>query len=390
MVIKELRMKIIGVELFPIPPRTQYLKLSTDEGISGWGEAVLEGRASTVGEAVREMADWLVGRDPERIEDIWQTLHRAGFYHGGPILMSALSGIDQALWDIKGKRYGLPVYQLLGGLVRERMQVYAWISGETPEEAASMARQRVTQGYKAIKMGEGATNTRFMEGYDAVEAAVKWVGAVRQAIGDEIGLGVDFHGHLHKGVAKVVAKELEPLHPLFIEEPVLPENNEALGEIARHCNIPIATGERMFSRWDFKRVLQEGYVDILQPDLSHAGGISEVRRIAAMAEAYDVALAPHCPLGAVAFAACLQVDFQAPNAFIQEQVLELHSPVDNPPLSMLVDPSVFRFQDGYVMPPEAPGLGIQVDEEAVRRAAEHGHRWRPPLLRARDGSVSDW
>jgi galactonate dehydratase len=209
-------------------------------------------------------------------------------------------------------------------------------------------------------------------------------------VGLDIGIGVDFHGRLHRGMAKVLAKELEPFHLMFVEEPVLSEHNDALRELAMHTSVPIATGERMFSRWEFKQILQQGYVDIIQPDLSHAGGISEVRRIAAMAEAYDVAVAPHCPLGPIALAASLQIDATTPNAFIQEQSLGIHYNRGNELLDYLNNPSVFNYQDGFVAIPSGPGLGIEVNEEVVRAAATEGHRWRSPLWRTQDGTLAEW
>ena len=385
-------MKITELELFSVPPRWQLLKVSTDEEVSGWGEAVVPGRTETVASAVREMSDWLIGRDPERIQDIWQTLFRGGFFRGGPILMSAIGGIDQALWDIKGKAHDMPVHALLGGAVRERVQVYAWIGGNSPAEFAQAAQAKVAAGYTALKMvgPEEAGQLRFLDTFAKIETMVSNVAAVRAAVGPNIGLGVDFHGVAHKGMAKVLARELEPLHPLFIEEPVLPENSEALREIAHTTSIPIATGERMYSRWDFKRVLQEGYVDIVQPDIVHAGGISEVSKIAAMAEAYDVALAPHCPLGPVAFAACIQIDAAMPNAFIQEQVVGVEDIVNGLGLKYLVEPKAFALREGHVAVPTGAGLGITVNEEAVRQAAAVGHRWRVPLCRNEDGTVSEW
>jgi galactonate dehydratase len=231
---------------------------------------------------------------------------------------------------------------------------------------------------------------RYIETFDKVETVIARVAAVREAVGSSMGIAVDFHGRLHKSMAKVLARELEPYHLLFIEEPVLPENNEALREIAAHTSTPIATGERMYSRWDFKTLLQDGFVDIIQPDVSHAGGISETVKIAAMAEAYDVALAPHCPLGPIALAACLQVDAVSHNAFIQEQSLGIHYNMGNDLLDYLVDPNVFAYQDGYVTIPTAPGLGIEINEDAVRDAARIGHRWRNPVWRLDDGSIAEW
>ncbi|HEX6971908.1 MAG TPA: galactonate dehydratase [Limnochordia bacterium] len=382
-------MKITRMELFTVPPRWLFLKVETDEGYVGWGEPILEGRAATVRAAVEELSDYLIGQDPLRIEDHWQVLYRGGFYRGGPVLMSAISGIEQALWDIKGKYHGVPVYELLGGPVREKIRVYSWIGGDRPQDVASAAKARAAAGFTAVKMN-ATQELRMIDQPAAVEAVVAAVGSAREAVGPAFDIAVDFHGRVSKAMAKILARELEPLRPMFIEEPVLPEHNEALREIAGCTSIPIATGERMYTRWGFKQLLREGYVDVIQPDVSHAGGILETRKIAAMAEAYDVALAPHCPLGPIALAACIQVDACSPNALIQEQSIGIHYNEKYDVLDYLKDPSVFAFQDGYVALPTAPGLGIEVDEERVREAAAIGHRWRAPVWRHADGSVAEW
>ncbi len=382
-------MKITSLETFIVPPRWCFLKISTDEGLVGWGEPIVEGQAATVAAAVHDMSDYLIGREPDTIEDIWQTLYRARFYRGGPVSMSAIAGIDQALWDIKGKRYGLPIYQLLGGAVRDRIKVYSWVGGDRVSDVVTAAQDRAAVGFSAVKMN-ACEELHYIDSYAKLEQVVERVASVRQALGSDFGIGVDFHGRLHRAMAKVLAKELEPYHLLFIEEPVLSENNEALREIAAHTSTPIATGERMFSRWDFKHLLQQGIVDIIQPDVSHAGGISETHRIATMAEAFDVALAPHCPLGPIALAACLQIDALCPNAFIQEQSLGIHYNVGNDLLDYLVDPTVFAYANGYVTIPPSPGLGIQVDEAKVREMAAIGHRWRNPIWRHPDGSIAEW
>lgn len=335
------------------------------------------------------MADYLIGLEPDRIEDIWQALYRGRFYRGGPIFMSAIAGIDQALWDIKGKRYGLPVYQMLGGAVRDNIRVYSWIGGDRPSDVANAACLKVEAGFTAVKMN-ASEEMHYIETFDKVESIIERVATVRQAVGTGIGIAVDFHGRLHRAMAKVVAKELEPYHLLFIEEPVLPENNEALREIAHHTSTPIATGERMFSRWDFKNLLQAGYVDIIQPDLSHAGGISETRRIAAMAEAYDVAVAPHCPLGPIALASCIQMDANTPNVFIQEQSLDIHYNQEFDLLDYLTDTSIFTYMDGCISLPTRPGLGVSINEAAVREAAVRGHEWRGPVWRNHDGTIAEW
>jgi galactonate dehydratase len=382
--------KIAQLELFAVAPRWLFLRLETDAALVGWGEPIVEGRAATVAACVQEMADLLLGADPFRIEDIWQMLYRGGFYRGGPVLTSALSGIDQALWDIKGRALGVPVWQLLGGACRDRIRIYRGVGGDRPEALAAAAVQAVREhGFTAIKTN--ATNeSGYVDAPGRVREAAARIAAVREAVGDEVDIAVDFHGRVHRAMAVRLAQALEPASPLFIEEPVLAEHSEALAAVAAHTTIPIATGERMFTRWGFKRLLQDGHVAIVQPDLSHAGGISECRKIAAMAEAYDVAVAPHCPLGPIALAASLQVDACTPNFLIQEQSLGLHYHGGADLLSYLADPAVFAYRDGHVPVPAGPGLGITVDEAAVRRAAAVGHRWRNPVWRLGDGSIAEW
>jgi galactonate dehydratase len=382
-------MKIAKLELFKVPPRWLFLKITTDNGLEGWGEPVVEGKADTVKAAVEEMASYIIGRDANQIEDIWQVLYRGGFYRGGPVLMSAISGIDQALWDIKGKALGVPVYELLGGAVRNRMQVYSWIGGDKPSKVADGAKNRVKEGFKAVKMN-ACCEMGWIDTPEKVQKAIEIISAVRDAVGYGVGLGIDFHGRVHKGMAKGFMRDLEHLKPMFIEEPVLSENIEAFAALALHTSTPIATGERMFSRWDFKPLLAQGAVDIVQPDLSHAGGISEVKKIAAMAEAYDVALAPHCPLGPISFAAALQVDFSCINAFIQETSMGIHYNEGADLLDYLLNPEVFKVRDGYVDLPKLPGLGIQINEEKVKEMARQRHNWKNPIWRNEDGSVTEW
>lgn len=382
-------MKITGYKTYVVPPRWLFLKIETDEGIAGWGEPVVEGKAHTVETAVGEMMDALMGKNPLNIEDHWQVMYRGGFYRGGPILMSAIAGIDQALWDIKGKYHQAPVHQLLGGACRESMRVYSWVGGDRPVDVGLSALDKKQAGFTAVKMN-ATEELQFIDSYAKIDQVLERVSAIREAAGPNFGIGVDFHGRVHKPMAKVLAKELEPYNLMFIEEPVLPEHNEALRDIALHSSTPIATGERMFSRWDFKTLLSQGYVDIIQPDLSHAGGITECKKIFAMAEAYDVAVAPHCPLGPIALAACLQVDAGAYNAFIQEQSLGIHYNQGNDLLDYIRDPSVFGYRDGYVDIPQGPGLGLDIHEEYVLEMAQQGHRWRNPVWRHRDGSVAEW
>ena len=382
-------MKITAVNVYFVRPRWGFVEIETDEGVSGWGEAVLEGHCRAVLACVEEYRDYLVGKDPGRIEDIWNTIYRAGFYRGGGVLMSALSGIDQALWDIKGKRFGAPAYELMGGACRDSMRVYSWIGGDRPSDTGAAAKAKKDEGFTAVKMN-ATEELQMIDSYEKVDAVLERVAAIREACGPHFGIAIDFHGRVHKPMAKVLAKKLEPFDPMFIEEPVLCEHMELFREIAACCDIPIATGERLFSRYDFKRLLAAGGVDIIQPDLSHAGGLTEVRKIGAMAEAHDVALAPHCPLGPIALAACLQVDAVCYNAVIQEQSMGIHYNVGKTVLDYVLNKEDFAFVDGYARLPRRPGLGVEVNKELVAEENKTPHNWKNPVWRHRDGSVAEW
>jgi galactonate dehydratase len=377
------------MEIFKVPPRWLFLKITTESGLVGWGEPIVEGKADTVAAAVEEMKEYVIGRNANDIEDIWQVLYRGAFYRGGPILCSAISGIEQALWDIKGKYLNVPVYELLGGSVRDKVRVYCWIGGDRPSNVAEAAKEKFNQGYTAIKMN-ATEEVAWIDSFKKVQEVLERVGAIRDEVGYNLDIAVDFHGRVHKAMARVLMKELEQYKLMFIEEPVLTENEEAFAELRRHTSTPIATGERNYTRWGFKNMLHAGAVDIIQPDLSHAGGILEVRKIAAMAEAYDVAVAPHCPLGPIALAACLQLDFCTPNAFIQEQSLEIHYNQGADLLDYLEDPTVFEYKQGYVSKLLKPGLGIAVNEEKVKEMAKIGHNWKNPVWRTYDGAVAEW
>ena len=381
--------KITEVNTYAVRPRWGFVEIVTDEGLAGWGEAVLEGHCGTVLACVHEMESYLVGADPARIEDLWTTLYRAGFYRGGGVLMSAISGIDQALWDIKGKALGAPVYQLMGGACRDRMKVYSWVGGDRPADVGAAALERKKAGFTAIKMN-ATEELQMVDSYDKIDAVLERVAAIRQSCGKYFGIAIDFHGRVHKPMAKVLAKKLEEFDPMFLEEPVLCENMECFPEIAAACNIPIATGERLYSRYDFKRLLKIGGVDIIQPDLSHAGGITEVKKIASMAEAFDVALAPHCPLGPIALASCLNLDATCYNAVIQEQGIGIHYNVGKSVLDYVTNPEDFAFVDGCAALPQKPGLGVQVNKALVQKENETPHHWKNPVWRHADGSIAEW
>ena len=379
-------MNIERIETFYVPPRWLFVRIEAKGGAIGWGEASLEGHTEAVDGAFEALRDRFIGHDARRIEDIWQIAYRGGFYRGGPVMMSALSGLDQALWDLNGKAANLPAWQMLGGKVRDKVRAYAWIGGDRPHEAAEAAAARREQGFSAVKMNATA-ELDFLGTPKLFEEVVERVQAV-QAEGLDVGL--DFHGRVHKPMAKRLAKLLEPLGLMFIEEPLLSENPEGIAQIGQLVSTPIALGERLYSRWDFKPFLAAGAVDIIQPDLSHAGGLSECRRIAAMAEAFDVAVAPHCPLGPLALASCLQLAASSPNVVLQEMSLGIHYNVGHDLLSFVTSPDVLTPIDGFLPIPEAPGLGIEIDEAGVRSADEQRHRWRNPIWRYQDGSFAEW
>ena len=382
-------MKVTKLTTYRLPPRWMFLKIETDEGIVGWGEPVIEGRARTVETAVHELADYVIGKDPARINDIWSTLYRAGFYRGGPILMSAIAGIDQALWDIKGKALGVPVYQLLGGLVRDKIKAYSWVGGDRPADVIAGMKKLTEIGFDTFKLN-GCEEMGIIDNSRKIDAAVAVVAHIREAMGNSVELGLDFHGRVNAPMAKLLIKELEQYRPLFIEEPVLAEQAEYYPRLAAQTAIPIAAGERMFSRFEFKRILANGGLAIAQPDLSHAGGITECLKIASMAEAYDVALAPHCPLGPIALASCLHVDFVSYNAVLQEQSMGIHYNQGAELLDYVINKDDFKMTDGYFYPLTKPGLGVEINEALVIERSKNAGDWRNPVWRYPDGAVAEW
>lgn len=379
---------IARVEALPVAPRWLFVRIETDDGAVGWGEASLEGYADVVRAAVEQFAEYLLGKDPGRIEDHWQVLSKGQFYRGGAVLASAVAGVDQALWDLKGKRLGVPVHDLLGGAVRERIRAYGWVGGDDPHEVADHISAQLAVGLTAVKMNASGRMSR--NGSVAeLDGVVDRVASARQVLGADGDVAVDLHGRFTLATARRLAPLLEPLHPFFIEEPIVPENTHMIGKMVDATSIPIATGERLYSRQEFIAPLQAG-VAILQPDLSHAGGISEVRRIASLAEAFDALIAPHCPLGPLALASCLQVGFATPNHLIQEQSIGIHYNRGAEVLDYVVDTQPLRFVDGSFELLTAPGLGLQIDESAVRQAAARWETWQNPIWRHSDGSFAEW
>jgi galactonate dehydratase len=380
--------KIDKIETFLVPPRWLFCRVSTDDGLVGWGEPVVEGRAEVVRAAVTVLAEYLIGEDPLRVEHHWQVLTKGGFYRGGPVLSSAVAGIDQALWDIAGKAYGAPVHALLGGPVRNRVRVYAWVGGDEPAEIADGVAAHVAVGMTAVKMNACGRLAAVPTRAD-LDAIVRRLAAAREVLGPERDVALDLHGRATFAAARLILPAVAELHPLLVEEPLVPEHGHRLAELIACSPTPIATGERLYSRSDFLAPLQAG-ISVVQPDVSHAGGISEVRRIAALAETYGALLAPHSPLGPISLAASLQVAFATPNFLIQEQSMGIHYHDGADLLDYLVDPAPLRIIDGHIHRPDGPGLGIVVDEEGVRRADRTGHAWRNPVWRHDDGSFAEW
>lgn len=380
-------MLVTRVEQFFPRPRMRLVKISTDEGIVGWGETTLEGKPKSGMAAVEELADYLVGKDPLPIEHHWQHMYRSAFFRGGAILMSAISGIDQALWDIAGKYYGVPVHRLLGGPTRDRVRIYAhWGIHDRSEEGLARARERLDLlrregGYTAFKTGPGGT-WRGHEPPARIDEFVERARLMREWVGPEVELAFDFHGKLTPALAIEICNEMRDMRPMFVEEPVPQDNVDALKLVSDHVSFPIASGERLLTRWEFRPLLESQACAYIQPDGSHAGGISELRRIAAMAEVYYIHLAPHCAIGPVALSACLQVDAAIPNLLIQESVGPNH-------LFDVAQPS-WTLKDGFVELSDAPGLGFEVDEREVATMCRYVEELGGELTHESDGSIADW
>jgi galactonate dehydratase len=368
------KLRITKLETFLVKPRWMFLKIHTNVGIVGLGEPITEGRALTCQTAVKEIEPYLIGKDPRQVVHHWQAIYRHAFYRGGPILTSALSGIDQALWDIKGKALGVPVYELLGGPTRNKVRVYS--HANTPEKI----KEDLAKGFTAFKTGPAKRRpAHFIETPAAVHYAVEKFAELRKTAGDDCDIAIDFHGAISPATAKLLIKGLEPYSPMFVEEPCQAQNHDVMADIARGTHLPIATGERVFTKWGFREVLEKKAAVVLQPDLCHAGGITEVRLIAGMAEAYYATVAPHNPLGPISLAAGVQISASIPNFLCQEQVSLGEGYIKQP----------FTVSNGYLALPTGPGLGIELDENAM--ADKIGHDWKnQESYDADDGSVVDW
>ncbi|MEI8411528.1 MULTISPECIES: galactonate dehydratase [unclassified Kribbella] len=381
-------MKIERIETFLVPPRWLFCRIETSDGVVGWGEPVVEGRAEVVRTAIETLSEYLIGQDPLQIERHWQVLSKGGFYRGGPVLSSAVAGLDHALWDIAGKVYGAPVASLLGGRVRDRVRVYAWVGGDEPAAVADQVLEQVEAGMTAVKMN-GSGRIQPSPSVAEINDIVSRLSAARGALGDTRDVAIDLHGRVSVAGARRILRAVEELQPFFVEEPVLPEHMVHLSEVVGASTVPVALGERLYHRADFVGPLNAG-VAVVQPDVSHAGGISELRRIAVLADTHGAMVAPHCPLGPISLAASLQVAFATPNFLIQEQSRGIHYNVTSDLTSYVTDPTPFTWVNGHAEWNPLPGLGITVDEAAVRTADKTGHAWRNPVWTHEDGSFAEW
>lgn len=383
-------MIVTDYELFAVPPRWLFLKLETDDDVAGWGEPIVEGRTPTVRAAVKDIVEnYVIGEDPTEVERLWYRMYRASHYRGGPILMSAIAGIDQALWDVRGKATGKPVYELLGGPVRDKVRVLQWISGDRSGEIAESAAEAVEQGYTAVELMMNVRPSR-LNVSESVDRARERLEAVIEAVDDSTEVAVDFRGRVSRPVARRLLPMVEEYDLMFVEEPVLPEHNDTLHGFARTSSVGFATGQRLYSRWEFTELLGSSNVDIFQPSVSHAGGITEIVKIANMCEPFDISVIPKCPVGPIAFAVGFHLNMAIQNAGIQEQHDEIFTRGPSPVFSYLHDEDVFSYEDGYLSLPDDPGLGIDVNEEYVRQQAGDGAQWRNPLWHHEDGSIANW
>jgi galactonate dehydratase len=380
-------MKITGVEPFltsDVRSSAVFLKIETDAGIVGYGEATNHFLPHTALGALQDLTPYLIGEDPERIAYLWQVCYRRRFYRGGPATGAALAAIDMALWDIKGKAHGLPVYQLLGGLAREKVRVYGHVTGRSAEEIAAQARERAAKGITAIRY-------RGFHAYDdadlhdhrlAVEQQVEYMAAIREAVGDKVDIILECHGRYDPQWAIELARRVEPYRPFMIEDPVRHENPQALAQLRAHTGLPLAIGERYHDKWDFRETIVNQYANYLRPDVCHCGGISEMCKIAAMGETYYMELIPHNNAGPLGTAATLHAALAIPN------VAMIEAPWVNGSGETDVVRPYPEVVDGYALPLEGPGLGIAFDE-ALARSKAFTPRMQP-RLDALDGSVRDF
>lgn len=382
--------KVFGVSLTPDSDRPYvFVKLETNEGLVGWGEATLEGKAGAVIACVNDFRDFLIGADPVQVEHHWQSMYVHSFYRAGPVMGSAISGIDQALWDLRGKMMGLPVYKLLGGPMDEGgVRGYYHARARTLAELKRLRETADELGVTAFKSGIPGLY-EWIETNEKITAAVKQMEMLREGLGPDIDIGIDFHAKTSPSVASILVKEAEPLNLLFIEEPCPPENVKAMARIARRSTTPIATGERMVASYSCRELIEMGVVDIIQTDINHVGGITALWKVAAMAEASGVSMAPHACEGPIGGLATLHVDAAMPNFLVQEICSGIEPGVKEKVWEEWLGFPAMRMVDGRFPLPEKPGLGFDLSEAALKKYPFGGTRPMARVFHA-DGSVAAW
>ncbi len=382
--------KVFGVSISRESDRPYvFVKLETNEGLAGWGEATLEGKAGAVMACVEDFREFLIGADPMQVEHHWQSMYVHSFYRAGPVMGSAISGIDQALWDLRGKALGVPVHQLLGGALDSRgVRGYYHARAATRAELEKLRETAVRDGVSCFKTGIPGYY-EWIDSHAKVKRAVAHLTMIREALGPDIDIAVDFHAKTSPAVASVLVRELEPLHLLFIEEPCPPENVEAMRRIARRTTTPIATGERLVAHYGVREIIERGVADILQTDINHTGGITALWKIGAMAELGGLSLAPHACEGPIGGIATLHVDSALPNFLVQE----ICGGVEPGPAEKIWEEwlgfPAMRMVAGRFPLPQKPGLGFELPDEALKRYPFNGTR---PMARVfhSDGSVAAW
>lgn len=366
--------------------RDVYVRIETDAGIVGYGDATNHFLPYSVEGMLKDLYPYVIGEDPQRIEYLWQSCFRRRFQRGGPSTGSAIAGIDQALWDIKGKIAGMPVYQLLGGLARTSVRLYSGVSGMTAADAANQAKEKVARGITAIRFRAFHSHDAndFHDHKTAVYQQIEYLEALRDAVGEDVDLILEVHGRYDPEWALKLFELAKPFRPFFVEDPIRHENPEALKWLREHTDLPLAIGERYHSKWDFRETIENQYVNYLRPDINHCGGISEMKKIAAMAEVYYINLVPHNNAGALGSAASLHASLAIPNVTIMEggQIFATR------PNTAVVKPFP-TVVDGYALPLEGTGLGVSFDEAAAARIPFDGSRMQP-RLKAKDGAVRDF
>ncbi|MBN2652191.1 MAG: galactonate dehydratase [Spirochaetales bacterium] len=357
-------MKITDIQGFYVKPGYFFIKVSTDQGLCGWGESAILYTSQLQLDVLEEIKKALVGKSPLAIESLWNIMFECLGSRVSSLFITLLSGVDQALWDIKGKKENSPVYDFFGGSSKDKAKLISWIRAENSSKLAKKAKAAMDFGSSSVKIS-ARDDSEYIDSYKKMDEVIERVALIREATDTYFGISVDFHGKIHRSIAKVMVRELDPYGLTFIEDPIPYDNLESLKKIAQYTSVPLATGEEIFSRWGFRKVLQNELIDIIQPSVVYTGGITEARKVVSMAEPYDVGIIMHCSLGPIAFCSSLHVGASGSNPIMQEE--NIFNPSADPLAKKYIkNIEDFVFQDGYINLIRRPGIGIEVDEDCVR------------------------